>query len=217
MSILATHDSLTAYPVKTRWLKPFNFLCRCQDKTLDEQYGAGARSFDLRFAKWRGEWYAAHGAMLYDIQPGEAIYRLRRYSYFNKETIYFRVLCEDTFYRKSDVKELEDIIDKLLSLYSCEYLHPLYVRSKRTWETVREYPANARCADYPNAWDKKYTPSGMAEAVRILYETKTSDDKLNFVACYSSKYIPRFTAKILTKIALKKKWKENDVPVVDFI
>ncbi|MDR1372109.1 MAG: hypothetical protein LBJ17_03130 [Dysgonamonadaceae bacterium] len=57
----------------------------------------------------------------------------------------------------------------------------------------------------------------MAAAVDLMHGTPMSDDRLNFVACYSSKFIPRFTAKILTKIALQKKWKENDVPVVDFL
>jgi hypothetical protein len=102
MNKLATHDSLTAYPVKSWWLRPFNFLCKCQDKTLEEQYAAGARSFDLRFAKYRGEWYAAHGAMIYDITLKEAIKKLASFP----EPVYFRVLCEDTFYRKSDAHAL---------------------------------------------------------------------------------------------------------------
>jgi hypothetical protein len=214
--MLATHDSLTACPVKTRWLKPFNFLCKCQDKTLEEQHAAGARSFDLRFAKYKGEWYAAHGAMIYDITLKEAIKILAELP----KPVFFRVLCEDTFYRKSDAKELAQKVGYEVCYWGTYNicLSPLYVRSKRTFEMVAEYSlTNSKCADYPNVWDKKYTPSGMAEAVRILYETQTTGDKLNFVACYSSKFIPRLTARILTPIALKKKWKENDVPVVDFL
>jgi hypothetical protein len=213
--MVATHDSLTAYPLKTWWLKPFNFLCKCQDKDLVEQHHAGARSFDLRFAKYRGEWYAAHGAMIYDMTLEEVFRTLARLS----KPLYFRVLCEDTFYRQSDAKELARLVEDKMLYYKTFNIepNPLYIRSKRTFEMIREFDDNARCADYPNVWDKKYTPAGMAEAVQILYETQTTDDKLNFVACYSSKFIPRIAAKILTSIALKKKWKENDVPVIDFI
>jgi hypothetical protein len=215
--MIATHDSLTAYPVKINFLRPFNFLCKTQDKTLKEQYDAGARSFDLRFAYYAGDWYAAHGAMIYDI----TIHEVFRALVWIGEPVYFRVLCEDTFYKKSDAQELASIVDDKILYYKAIgaelILKPLYIRSKRTWELIREYDANKDCADYPALWDKTYTPSGMANAIDLMHTTQTSDDKLNFVACYSSKFIPRLTAKILTRIALKKKWKENDVPVVDFI
>jgi hypothetical protein len=223
--MLATHDSLTACPVKTRWLKPFNFLCRCQDKTLEEQHAAGARSFDLRFAKYKGEWYAAHGAMIYDITLESVILELLFMRESSFEPFYFRILCEDTFYRKSDagelLKEFERLCDeygllKDSALFETE-CYPLYIRSKRTWETVREYPANARCADYNVCWDKPFTFKGMEKAKSELYSLQTTGDKINFIGCYSSKFIPRMAAKILTPFAKAMKWKENDVPVVDFL
>jgi hypothetical protein len=215
--MIATHDSLTAYPVKSWWFGPFNFLCKCQDKALEGQYAAGARSFDLRFAKWRGRWYAAHGAMLYDIRLRDVIRWLCLRSFVDKEVIYFRVLCEDTFYRKSDTKKLARAIDKLLSAYPRDYVRPLYIRSKRTWETAKEYPANAGCADYNVCWDKPFTFKGMEMAKSELYHLTTTDDKMNFIGCYSSKFIPRITARILTNFAKAMKWKENDCPVVDFL
>jgi hypothetical protein len=214
--MLATHDSLTSYKVKSWWLRPFNFLCKCQNKTLEEQYAAGARSFDLRFAKYRGTWYAAHGAMLYNITISEVIGTLITL----RGPVYFRVLCEDTVYRKSDAAELARLISSEVAhqeVYG-RYLYPLYVQSKRTWEMISEYNLNnQQFADYPVCWDRHYTPAGMAYAVKDLYELQTSDDKQNLIACYSSKFIPCLTAKILTKIALKKLWKPNDVPIVDFI
>jgi hypothetical protein len=207
--MLATHDSLTSYPIKTWWLRPFNFLCKCQNKTLEEQYAAGARSFDLRFAKYKGKWCGAHGAMIYDITIEEVFKKLSKL----EGPVFFRVLCEDTVYRKSDIAEL---VNKVCEAQHA-HLMPLYVRSKRTWKLAAEYSDNAQCADYPQCWKSKYTPSGMAKAVSNLYELQTSEGKYNFIACYSSKFIPCLTAKILTKIAKKKAWKENDVPVMDFI
>jgi hypothetical protein len=223
--MIATHDSLTAYPVKSWWLRPFNFLCKCQDKTLEEQYHSGARSFDFRFAKWCGQWYAAHGAMIYNITLERTILELCSIRSCAFEAIYFRILCEDTFYRKSDtgelLKEFERLCDKhgLLSdsvLFETE-CRPLYVRSKRTWETVREYPDNAKCADYNVCWDKPFTFKGMEKAKSELYHLTTSNDKINFIGCYSSKFIPRIAAKILTPFAKAMTWKDNDCPVVDFI
>jgi hypothetical protein len=213
--MLATHDSLTAYPVKFWLLKPFYWVCQCQNKTLEQQYAAGARSFDLRFAKFRGKWYAAHGAMLYNITLEEVMKKLAELP----EPVYFRVLCEDTFYRKSDAKELAQKIHSEFRICADQKIdiRPLYIRSKRTWEMVAEYNINRLCADYPTCWDKTYTPWGMADAIDLMHSTQTTGDKMNFVACYSSKFIPRLTARILTKIALKKQWKGNDVPVIDFI
>jgi hypothetical protein len=213
--MLATHDSLSGYPVKFWFLKPFFFFARCQNKTLEEQYAAGARSFDLRFAKFRGTWYAAHGAMLYKITIPEVIGTLMTF----REPVFFRVLCEDTFYRKSEAAELASLIEREVSrpAVNDRCVHPLYVQSKRTWKMATRFSTNREFADYPVCWDKYYTPAGMAKAVKELYELRTSDDKKNLIACYSSKFIPWLTAKILTGIALEKKWKENDVPIVDFI
>jgi hypothetical protein len=216
--MIATHDSLTAYPVKSLWLRPFNFLCKCQDKTLKEQYDAGARSFDLRFAKYRGEWYAAHGAMLYGKKLFTALWDLYYLSVGSKEPAYFRVLCEDTFYRGSDLDELEKEVQGWIDASgNLENLKLLYIRSKRDWNKVTEYPANARCADYNVCWDKPFTFQGMERAKSELHALQTTDDRINFIGCYSSKFIPRVTAWILTNFAKAMTWKENDCPVVDFI
>jgi hypothetical protein len=221
--MLATHDSLTACPVKSWWLKPFNFLCRCQDKTLEEQYAAGARSFDLRFAKYRGKWYGAHGAMLYGVTPEEALKRLASLS----SPVYFRVLCEDTFYRKSDAVELAHLIDENIARHKAAgiELKPLYVRSKRTWEPVRGYESNGECVSFDTNPLTENDRDSLCAKVARMYELQTTDDRLNFIGCYESGGIPALfglpypllAAKALTPIALKKKWKENDVPVVDFL
>jgi hypothetical protein len=57
----------------------------------------------------------------------------------------------------------------------------------------------------------------MEKAKSELYHLETPDDRLNFIGCYSSKFIPRVTAWILTGFAKAVKWKENDCPVMDFI
>jgi hypothetical protein len=215
---------LTAYPVKSWWFRPFNFLCKTQDKTLEEQHAAGARSFDLRFAKYRGEWYGAHGAMIYDITLKEAIDTLANLP----EPVYFRVLCEDTFYRQSDARELSIEINRELNRITAKYhvcLKPLYVRSKRTWNLAATYSASDECANFDLNHTTENDRDSLCAKVAQMYEMQTTDDKLNFIGCYESGGIPallglpcpRLAAKALTPIALKKKWKENDCPVVDFL
>ncbi|MDR2806272.1 MAG: hypothetical protein LBB85_11690 [Dysgonamonadaceae bacterium] len=219
MNKLATHNSLSGYRVKTWWLRPFNFLSKCQDKTLEEQYASGARSFDLRFAKYRGEWYAAHGAMVYEITLSQAIRKLASLPC----PVYFRVLCEDTFYRQSDAKELSMRISEEINELSG--LTPLYVQSKRTWEVVVEYAGNRECANF-DLWSfTENDRDSLCTKVAQMYELQTTDDKINFIGCYESAGVPwlfglplpRLAARALTPIALKKQWKENDCPVVDFI
>ena len=214
--MLASHNSLTGSPVKFGLLRPFNFLSKCQTLTLEEQHAAGVRIFDLRVAKWGDDWFGAHGAQLYGIRIYEALFTLRNLAK-EDDPIYFRIICEDTFYRGSCIQELITLVNGFLRDFGLPYLRPLYVRSKRCWDLVREYEHNQECADFPDLWETKYTRKGMADAVQKLYELKTTDDKLNLVACYTSKFIPFLSAKILTKIALKKPWKNNDVPVIDFV
>ena len=58
-----------------------------------------------------------------------------------------------------------------------------------------------------------------------MYELKTTDDRINFIGCYESAGIPilfglpfpKLAANAITPIVLKKEWKVNDCPVVDFI
>jgi hypothetical protein len=210
-----THNSLTGYPVEYLLLRPFTVFARCQDKTLEEQHAAGARCFDLRFARIGCKWLAAHGAMIFRAELEDVLNVLNRLSSVD-DPVYFRAVCEDTFYRKSDVEELAKAAEGWLAK-TPNTLKPLYVSSKRTWKLARRYPVMDVCGDYSLCINAPFTPKGMAAAVRKMYELETATNRLNFIACYSSTFIPRLTANILAKTALEKQWKGNDVPIVDFI
>lgn len=219
--MLATHDSLTGYPVKYFLLKPFNFMAQCQSKNLVAQFDAGARSFDLRFAKHRGKWHAAHGAMLYKVTLEESLNILMKLS--KVEPLYFRILCEDSFYRKSNHKELYNTIVNYLS-DKRHNLKLLYVASKRKWDWITTEFTNA--TENYDVWPPlKNTAENLCQLTVRMYELETTNDKVNFICCYNCAGIPwlfglpfpKVVAKTLTPIALKKKWKDNDCPVVDFI
>jgi len=219
--MLATHDSLSGYPVKYWILKPFNFMAKCQSKNLTEQFNAGARSFDLRFAYHRGKWWAAHGICLYKITLEEVLDKLMCCS--NSEIIYFRALAEDTFYKKSDYKKLYADIVSYMS-YKNHRLQFLYVKSKRTWEGIETefVKETANYDTYPSMGNDR---KNLCERVSRMYELETTDDKINFIGCYESSGIPRLfglpfpkmAANALTPIAKKIKRKPNDCLVVDFI
>jgi len=218
----ATHDSLSSYKVKYWILKPLNFMAKCQTKTLEEQYNAGARSFDLRFIYHRKKWYAAHGIQIYDITLDEALKTLNKLS-TKEDPLYFRVLCEDTMI-KSDLHLLcNAILDWLNN--NPNTLKPLYINSKKTWETGYEWEYVKETANYDSYPSMGNDRKDLCLRVSKMYELETSDDKINFIGCYESSGIPRLfglpypktAANALTPIALSKKWKINDCPVVDFI
>lgn len=221
--MLGSHNSLSGYPVKHILLKPFNFISKCQSKTLEEQYLSGVRSFDLRFAKYAGEWYGAHGMMLYTIDLYTTLELLSKLS-TEKDPVYFRVIVEDTFFKKSEAEGLALLIEKWLYDHHTTLI-PLYIRSKRTWRLVRVYEGDKSWINYDTNSLTENDRDSLCLKVSQMYELQTSNDKLNFIGCYESAGIPlllglpypKLAANSLTPIALKKNWKKNDVPVVDFI
>lgn len=63
---IASHNTMTYLPVKHWWMKPFNFIAKCQDKDIYTQYELGIRLFDIRI-KWDNKegWVFAHGSLIY--------------------------------------------------------------------------------------------------------------------------------------------------------
>lgn len=64
--ILGSHNSMSYLPPKHWWLYPFNFMARCQSKSIKEQYELGVRLFDIRIAYDNtGKPHFRHGLMRY--------------------------------------------------------------------------------------------------------------------------------------------------------
>lgn len=221
--MIATHDSLTSYKLKYWILKPFNFMSRCQTKDLKEQWIEGARSFDLRFLYHRKKWYGAHGIQIYKITLEETLDILSNLS-TKEDPIYFRVLCEDNIIKSNAWELYEKILDWFNDNPNTT-LKPLYLRSKKTWELINEWDNFNECKNYDTYSCMANDRKNLCERVSLMYEIETSDDKINFIGCYESSGIPRLfglpcpkvAAKALTPIVLKKKWKDKDCPVVDFL
>lgn len=47
---IGSHNTMTYLPVKRRYMKLFNWIAKCQDLTLYQQYCEGIRIFDFRIA-----------------------------------------------------------------------------------------------------------------------------------------------------------------------
>ena len=223
--MIGTHNSCSYVELLYKILWPFNFMAKCQTKNLAEQFSEGARSFDLRFAWHRGKWYAAHGAMLYKITLEQALNELIGLSL--QETLYFRVLCEDTFYLKSDYKKLYDAVTKYLQGRDHD-LNLLYVVSKKNWNNIINMPIVEETMSYDSYWNLGNDRVALCEKVYQMCTIKTSDKKINFICGYDSPHFglwplqiirPKTAAKALTPIAKKVEsiMKKNNCIVVDFI
>lgn len=62
----ATHNSGTGESPKNFWAKYFSFCAKCQNKTIEEQYRAGVRLFDIRIRKLGYLFYVCHGLAVYE-------------------------------------------------------------------------------------------------------------------------------------------------------
>jgi hypothetical protein len=240
--IIGTHNSLSSYPCKRWYLAPFNFLTKCQDKSLEEQFSLGCRSFDLRFTKVKDKYYAAHGMQIYNITLEETMRKLNKLS--RRSHIRFRVMFENMIV-KNQKEEVEKLAMKIKALFNISnfnnFQNPevLYVRSKKDSSiSVISKQFDKNYADFDD--DYSITENDrdcLCAKVAFMYELQTTDDKINCVACYESGGVPirifgwqpkvfgfplqiplpRVAANALTRIALNKKWKDNDLVIVDFL
>lgn len=72
MKKLGTHNSLS-YLKPQWWLIPFNWIGKCQNLTLSEQYKKGVRYFDIRVKYINDEAKSGHGLLTYDIRIEEVL------------------------------------------------------------------------------------------------------------------------------------------------
>lgn len=134
--ILASHNSFTYLKPKRWYMKPFNFMSKCQSKGIREQYNDyNVRLFDLRvaFDKHLNP-YIRHGIMNYGYKDVEA-----SLSFLNSrnDTIYVRVILENNSREYNDKQST--------SFYNyCKYLQDKYPNIKfldgvRKFDWVRLY------------------------------------------------------------------------------
>lgn len=89
---LASHDSMTYLKPKKWYMYPFQFMAKCQSKSIEEQYGKyGIRYFDLRVRfDDKGNPEFAHGIMSYKGNVEDVL----EYLNTREEQIWIRFLLE---------------------------------------------------------------------------------------------------------------------------
>lgn len=94
--IYGSHNSMTFLPPKHWWGYLGLWIARCQNKTLEEQFNAGARVFDFRIHYGYGDWEFAHGLVNFksDISFWKYLGILKTLARANNETIYIRLILE---------------------------------------------------------------------------------------------------------------------------
>lgn len=72
--ILGSHNTMSYFPVRKWWMKPFAWVARCQKRNIWEQYNSGVRLFDLRVGFTRkGELHFRHGLIGYKGDVNSAV------------------------------------------------------------------------------------------------------------------------------------------------
>ena len=131
--IIGSHNTMSYMKPKHWWMKPFLFMAKCQDKTIEKQYEYGARLFDLRlvFDK-NGNVGFAHGLFSFQGNLDEVL------SYLNSkmERVYVRILNErDKNY---------DLFKKKCMQIKLKYPHIMFIGgiNKKDWKQLYDFESN---------------------------------------------------------------------------
>lgn len=219
--MLASHDSITGYKLKSWWFKPLEFIGKCQDKTIREQFKLGVRYFDIRLNYYKGTWYGSHGLLLYDIDIDRIFRELHIISTIYKTEIYFRILMEDTLDEDTTLPIFKETILKKFSNYkSNTYLKLHCIGQKSNWNNHEYF------IDIPfyGKNDFNPTPSGIKYKITEI-QNNIGRNNLSVYECYTYKgfkYLfgltfPRYVANKINKVALDFGKYHNDLVMIDFV
>ena len=144
MKKIATHNSVTGEKGKglLSWLvAPFS---KCQSKTLEEQYGAGCRYFDIRvFRNKKGQWRCGHGLWTAE----ESMRQILLLLFFRCPDAYYSITIEKGY--NNEVNELIEYLgwycstDMLVNLTYIAVKHP-------QWHIVKQYREVPLIGEYMN-------------------------------------------------------------------
>lgn len=108
--IQASHNTMT-YLIPKYWIfRPFRFMAKCQEKTLEEQYKCGVRYFDFRIVFIDTIPHFAHGLITF---KGD-VYKYLDFLNSCEDKIYVRILNE----RNKNFNLFIDFCKEIQSKYS---------------------------------------------------------------------------------------------------
>jgi hypothetical protein len=118
-------------------MKLINFACRCQSKTIQEQYKAGARYFDLRFRFDKDDKLVlAHGLIEYDpMYFYSTLLHLNGKALSCKIKVYVRTILEIDKPNEHQEKMFEKVCRNL----QCLFRHLTFVGGLRKFDFAKLY------------------------------------------------------------------------------
>lgn len=135
---IGTHNSMTYLSPKKWYLYPFQFLAKCQNKTIEQQYSEGIRLFDIRISYTKNkEIEFRHGLMAYKGN----VYKILKYLNSQKDKVKVRILLE-----KSSQENDE------MFIYDLKHFQKVFTnitfyegRRKSNWEQLLPLPTLDIC------------------------------------------------------------------------
>lgn len=135
---IGTHNSMTYLSPKKWYLYPFQFLAKCQNKTIEQQYSEGIRLFDIRISYTKNkEIEFRHGLMAYKGN----VYKTLKYLNSQKDKVKVRILLE-----KSSQENDE------MFIYDLKHFRKVFAnitfyegRRKSNWEQLLPLPTLDIC------------------------------------------------------------------------
>lgn len=128
---LGTHNSLSY--CKPQWyFRLFNFIGKCQDLNIYEQYEAGVRYYDIRVKFKKDKIVSGHGLLTYNINVEDVLDFLN-----DQATCNVRIVLEtNLFSSKKDESKLLDTMEKWLNKYTAITFTGCY--KKKPWTRLIE-------------------------------------------------------------------------------
>lgn len=132
---LGTHNSMTYLKPKKWYLYPFQFIARCQNKTIEEQYEKGIRLFDFRITYDKNNIPEfRHGLMAYKGN----VYKILECLNSKKDSIKIRIILEESKANISNETLFIKDIHRFKTLYP--YLTFYEGRRKFDWKKITDLP-----------------------------------------------------------------------------
>lgn len=103
---LGTHNSLSYLRPRQWWLRPFAWMARCQSLTIEEQWEAGVRYFDIRVKFDKNKVAkSGHGLMTYDVRVDHILWLIEDYAISSREKAVVRLFHENKRRKPTEDRE----------------------------------------------------------------------------------------------------------------
>lgn len=149
---LGTHNSMSYLPVRKWYMNIYNFIAKCQSKSIEEQIKLGIEVVDIRVKKIDNSWVFAHGLVEYKGKLSDIFDVISSYNIVNNNKIKVRLILE--LLEENDRITEEFYI--LLSLLKHKYKNSLPLcdcRRKYDWELLKTPDVNINVIQYVSSMD----------------------------------------------------------------